>query len=126
MHRLGGGVVAMGSLRVQVTLVLALAGALAGCSLNPQPLPPDNPGDAAFTNPAGGTGAGDGGNDHTGDGSLTVPPTADAGLPPPVPGTDAGGDGETPAPVDGGDAATEDAPPGDAGAEDAGPETGGD
>ena len=91
---------------------------LAGCDLNPQPLPPgDTPGDATATPGAGGSTGGDSadaGPTKFGDAGNPMPPVGDAGLDAMVP-ADAGLDGG-----DAGDAATDGGDAGDGGTSDGG------
>lgn len=81
--------------KLGILAALAAAGAFVACTLNPQPLPPDDerstfsPGDAG-SNADGGTFNGD----------PTTPPTSDAGAP--VPHGEGGADGS-----DGGDAGSD-------------------
>lgn len=85
----------MGVRKLGIFAALAAAGAFVACTLNPQPLPPDDerstfsPGDAG-SNADGGTFNGD----------PTTPPTSDAGAP--VPHGEGGADGS-----DGGDAGSD-------------------
>ena len=104
--------------------VLAALGLACGCSLNPQPLPPGETGDAATFGPGGGdatTAGNDSGGsfggadagaklDATADGAPAVAPDAGAG----DAGSDAIGDGPTDAVADG----PEDDAPTDGGSED--------
>jgi hypothetical protein len=105
--------------RLVLVASLAFAG-LVGCSLNPQPLPPDNPGDAGGTNFVPGPptendagtpqGRNDGGATDAGAQALDASP-----MPPPV--LDGGEDGAS---TDGGTDAPADAPPTDAPPDDGG------
>jgi hypothetical protein len=73
-----------------IALVAILGLTAAACSLNPQPLPPDNPGDAAGSNTAGGPGSDAGVPQFRAEGGVDASSASDAPGPLPPPGGDGG------------------------------------
>ena len=109
-----------------VFAVFAVFALVAGCSLNPQPLPPDQPGDASVFGAAPGVGDGSGGASDASTLSSDAAKAMDAaGVPRPVDGgdledaatvdaSDAGPDGATSdGAADAADSGTPDANPSD-------------